>query len=65
MDPEAYRARIRWRYRNSPAARQQLAVLARHLAGGDARPPLSITGPFAAEARAILTAIHRRPEDLT
>ncbi|EXJ14759.1 hypothetical protein [Imhoffiella purpurea] len=61
--PEGYRALIRRRYRNRADARQQLAVLARHLAYGASRAPLPITGPFAAEARAILTAISNQPQE--
>ena len=53
-DPHHYRASIRWRYTNCPAARQQLWVLARHLDGDAHRAPLTLSGPFAAEARAIL-----------
>lgn len=56
-DPPHYRAAIRWRYTNCPASRQQLWVLARHLAGDGHRAPLVIAGPFAAEARAILEQI--------
>ncbi|NEV61523.1 hypothetical protein [Thiorhodococcus minor] len=61
--PEGYRALLRRRYRNCPDVRQQLAVLARHLAGGSARAPLPITGPYADEAREILNAIYNQPQE--
>jgi hypothetical protein len=61
---EEYRAAIRWRYRNSPSARQQLAVIARHVLQGLGRSWLPVTGPFAHEAREILESIIRsQPEE--
>ncbi|TCT21215.1 hypothetical protein [Thiobaca trueperi] len=58
--PHAYRAAIRWRYTNCPASRQQLWVLARHLNGDGHRAPLNLSGPFAAEARAILNQMREQ-----
>jgi len=55
--PDGYRALIRQRYRDHAAVRQQLAVMARRLDGRSMSKPLETTGPFAAEAYEILSAI--------
>jgi hypothetical protein len=54
---EQYRSAVRERYVTNPATRQQLLILARHVAGDAHRRALPVTGPFAEEARAILAAI--------
>jgi hypothetical protein len=53
---EEYRRVIRERFRD-PASRQHLVLLARHVRGDRYRAALPVTGPFAEEARAILSAI--------
>lgn len=71
VDVDVYRAALRERFATNPAIRQQLAVLARHVAGVGARRALPVRGPFADEARAILEALvspklppppHHRPD---
>jgi hypothetical protein len=57
VDVDVYRAALRERFATNPAIRQQLAVLARHVAGVGARRALPVRGPFADEARAILEAL--------
>lgn len=52
-----YLAALRYRFRRNLAARQQLLVLARRLVGDARHPPLSVTGPYAAEARVVLEAL--------
>lgn len=52
-----YLAAIRYRYRRNLAARQQLLVLARRLGGDTRHPSLSVTGPYAVEARSVLEAL--------
>lgn len=54
---DVYRTALRERFATNPAIRQQLAVLARHVAGVGARRALPVRGPFADEARAILEAL--------
>lgn len=62
--PGDYRELIRQRYRCHAGARQQIAVLARRLSGRYSRDPLEVTGPFAAEAREILTAVRGQLEEV-
>ncbi|MBK1732772.1 hypothetical protein [Thiococcus pfennigii] len=59
-DGASYRAAIRARWAAGPAARQQLACLAWRLEAGRHHGALGFLGPFADEARAILTAIRDR-----
>lgn len=56
----SYRSAIRDRYAADLAARQQLAVIARYLRGTQHRPVIEVTGPFSAEARAILARIQEQ-----
>jgi hypothetical protein len=59
LDTDAYRALIRRQWRLDPGARQHLAVFALGLTGNSHAPPLPIIGPYATEARAILTTLAR------
>ncbi len=58
-NPIAYRMVIRERYRSDPAARQQMLCLARRLEDSQYRTKVPVTGPFAEDARDMLTLIHR------
>ena len=57
-----YRRVLRWRSLNCPVSRRQLWTLARHLEGDGRRAPLILAGPFAAEARAILSRMRAQME---
>lgn len=54
--PDEYLAAMRWRYANSPAARQQMWLIA-HRQEHPNSEPVPVTGPFAPEARQALAAI--------
>jgi len=54
--PDEYLAAMRWRYANSPAAKQQMWLLA-HRQDNPNSEPVPVVGPFAPEAKQILNAI--------
>lgn len=60
--PNEYIGAMRWRYANSPAAKQQMLLLA-HRQWHPNCDPVPIIGPFATEARQILAALrdHQSP----
>ena len=53
---EEYLRAVRWRYANSPGVRQQLVIIARRMSGANGEP-VQVSGPYAAEAERILSAL--------